>query len=164
MKTFQEFISEADISRSLRAVHYGTKYAGKKAVPFITTHALSFLPKAKALEAIPKNIMPMNANIATGIGAGMALSDYVLKPLAQRNREEQKKKREQLIPSGNQPYGTGRVARVTEQISPMKTTLLGPDLQSLPHIDTRGPGDKLCSVMRQKAYMDATGRRPPKIP
>jgi len=52
----------------------------------------------------------------------------------------------------------------TAQIVPMKTTVLGPDLQSLPHIDTRGPGEKLGSVMRQKAYMDDTGRRPPKIP
>ena len=50
------------------------------------------------------------------------------------------------------------------QIVPMKTTVLGPDLQSLPHVDTRGPGEKLRSVMRQKAYMDGTGRRPPKIP
>ena len=52
----------------------------------------------------------------------------------------------------------------TAQIAPMKTTVLGPDLQSLPHVDTRGPGEKLKSVMRQKAYMDDTGRRPPKIP
>ena len=97
MKTFSQFITEAsltlipegDISRSLRAVHYGTQYAGKKAVPFITTHALSMLPKLKALEAIPKNVMPMNANIGLGIGAGMALSS-VLKPLAQQRREEQK--------------------------------------------------------------------------
>ena len=50
------------------------------------------------------------------------------------------------------------------QIAPMKTTVLGPDLQSLPHIDTRGPGEKLRSVMRQKKYMDDTGRTPPKIP
>ena len=50
------------------------------------------------------------------------------------------------------------------QLVPMKSTLLGPDLQSLPHVDTRGPGEKLKSVMRQKAYMDDTGRRPPKIP
>mgnify|MGYP003331319975 CR=1 FL=1 len=50
------------------------------------------------------------------------------------------------------------------QIAPMKTTVLGPDLQSLPHIDTRGPGEKLRSVMRQKNYMDDTGRTPPKIP
>ena len=50
------------------------------------------------------------------------------------------------------------------QIVPMKSTVLGPDLQSLPHVDTRGPGEKLKSVMRQKAYMDDTGRRPPKIP
>jgi len=50
------------------------------------------------------------------------------------------------------------------QIVPMKTTVLGPDLQSLPHIDIRGPGEKLRSVMRQKNYMDATGRKPPKIP
>ena len=52
----------------------------------------------------------------------------------------------------------------TAQIAPMKTTVLGPDLQSLPHIDTRGPGEKLRSVMRQKNYMDDTGRTPPKIP
>jgi len=50
------------------------------------------------------------------------------------------------------------------QIAPMKTTVLGPDLQSLPHIDTRGPGEKLRSVMRQRDYMDKTGRTPPKIP
>ena len=50
------------------------------------------------------------------------------------------------------------------QIAPMKTTVLGSDLQSLPHVDTRGPGEKLMSIMRQKAYMDDTGRRPPKIP
>jgi len=114
MKTFSQFIVEADISRGLRAVHYGTQYAGKKAVPFITTHALSMLPKLKALEAVPKNIAPMSSVITTGIGAGMALSN-VLKPLAQRNREEQKKKREQLIPSGNQPYGTGRVAQLKQR-------------------------------------------------
>ena len=50
------------------------------------------------------------------------------------------------------------------QLVPMKSTVLGPDLQSLSHVDTRGPGEKLKSVMRQKAYMDDTGRRPPKIP
>ena len=50
------------------------------------------------------------------------------------------------------------------QIAPMKTTVLGPDLKSLPHIDCRGPGQKLCSVMRQRDYMDNTGRTPPKIP
>ena len=50
------------------------------------------------------------------------------------------------------------------QIAPMKTTVLGPDLKSLPHIDWRGPGEKLKSVMRQRDYMDNTGRTPPKIP
>jgi len=52
----------------------------------------------------------------------------------------------------------------TAQIAPMKTTVVGPDLKSLPHVDTRGPGDKLMSVFRQKNYMDNTGRTPPKIP
>ena len=52
----------------------------------------------------------------------------------------------------------------TAQIVPMKSTVLGPDLQSLPHVDTRGVGPRLLSVIRQKAYMDDTGRRPPKIP
>ena len=114
MKTFNQFIQEADISRSLRAVHYGTRYAGRQAVPFITTHALSMLPKLKALEAVPKNIAPMSSVVTTGIGAGMALSKALI-PLAQRNREEQQKKREQLIPSGNQPYGTGRVAQLKQR-------------------------------------------------
>ena len=50
------------------------------------------------------------------------------------------------------------------QLVPMKTTVLGPDLKPLSHIDWRGPGEKLRSVMRQKNYMDDTGRRPPKIP
>ena len=107
-----EYVPE-DISRGLRAVHYGTQYAGKKAVPFITTHALSMLPKLKALETVPKNIAPMSSVITTGIGAGMVLSK-VLNPLAQRRREEQQKRREQLIPSGNQPYGTGRVAQLKQ--------------------------------------------------
>ena len=50
------------------------------------------------------------------------------------------------------------------QIAPMKTTVLGPDLKSLPHVDPRGPGEKLGSVMRQADYMRRTGRQPPKIP
>lgn len=50
------------------------------------------------------------------------------------------------------------------QIVPMKTTVLGPDIKPLSHIDWRGPGEKLGSVIRQKNYMDDTGRRPPKIP
>ena len=50
------------------------------------------------------------------------------------------------------------------QIAPMKSNFIGTNMQSLPHIDTRGPGEKLKSVMRQKNYMDATGRKPPKIP
>jgi len=50
------------------------------------------------------------------------------------------------------------------QIVPMKTTVLGPDLQSLPHVDTRGPGEKLYSVMNQTRYSRETGRTPPKIP
>ena len=52
----------------------------------------------------------------------------------------------------------------TAQIAPMKTTVLGPDLKSLPHIDCRGPGQKLCSVMNQARYSRETGRTPPKIP
>jgi len=52
----------------------------------------------------------------------------------------------------------------TAQIAPMKTTVLGPDLKSLPHIDTRGPGQKLKSVMNQARYSRETGRTPPKIP
>ena len=50
------------------------------------------------------------------------------------------------------------------QIAPMKTTVLGPDLKSLPHIDCRGPGQKLCSVMNQARYSRETGRTPPKVP
>ena len=50
------------------------------------------------------------------------------------------------------------------QIAPMKTTVLGPDLKSLPHIDCRGPGQKLCSVMNHARYSRETGRTPPKIP
>ena len=50
------------------------------------------------------------------------------------------------------------------QIVPMKTTVLGPDLKSLSHIDWRGPGEKIKSVKRQTDYMDDTGRTPPKIP
>ena len=50
------------------------------------------------------------------------------------------------------------------QIVPMKTTVLGPDLKSLPHIDWRGPGEKLKSVMNLTRYSRETGRTPPKIP
>ena len=62
------------------------------------------------------------------------------------------------------PQASNKDNNKLAQIVPMKTTVLGPDLKSLSHIDTRGPGEKLKSVMRQKNYMDDTGRRPPKIP
>ena len=50
------------------------------------------------------------------------------------------------------------------QIAPMRTTVLGPDLKPLPHVDTRGPGERLVSVMNQTRYSRETGRTPPKIP
>jgi len=50
------------------------------------------------------------------------------------------------------------------QIAPMKTTVLGPDLKCLPHMDCRGPGEKLMSVINQARYSRETGRTPPKIP
>jgi hypothetical protein len=77
----------------------------------VTTHVLSYLPKAKAVQPTPR--IPGSAVTTIGIGAGMALSD-VLKSVAQQRREEQKRKRESLIPSGNQPYGTGKVAQLKQ--------------------------------------------------
>ena len=67
---------------------------------------------------------------------------------------------------GNAAYGISASALTPQvaQIAPMKTTVLGPDLKSLPHIDCRGPGQKLCSVMNQARYSRETGRTPPKIP
>ena len=76
------------------------------------------------------------------------------------------------LPSDNQKYfkqqnppEVPEVDRLKKaQIVPMKTTVVGPDLKSLPHIDWRGPGQKLCSVMNQAKYCRETGRTPPKIP
>ena len=52
----------------------------------------------------------------------------------------------------------------TAQLAPAKTTLLGPNLESLPHMDLRGVGPKLKSVMNLRKFMDDTGRTPPKVP
>ena len=105
MKTFQEFISEAEAANSIKSL-----------APFI------IMPPLKTKGGKP-NPAPQRflINPKTGLGP-------------------------------------------TAQIAPMKTTVLGPDLKPLPHINWQGPGEKLRSVMRQKNYMDDTGRRPPKIP
>ncbi len=55
-----------------------------------------------------------------------------------------------------------------EQIAPLKSNFVGPNLESLPHMDLRGPGQKLKSVMNQKKFYDSKlGRMqggPPKGP
>jgi len=106
-------LREQNIPRIVRGVSYGLKYAGKYPVPFVTTHPAFSLVRNKV-----KQTMPKSATAVIGIGAGKGLYDYILKPLAQQRREEQKRKRESLIPSGNQPYGTGRVAKLQERLTP----------------------------------------------
>jgi hypothetical protein len=118
VKTFQEFIAEAEAANSIKSL-----------APF------RVMPPLKTKDRKP-NPAPQRYLIdpVTGFGPGQF-------------KQAQKKQYPDIA-----------------QIAPMKSTVLGPDLQSLPHVDTRGPGEKLKSVMRQKAYMDDTGRRPPKIP
>jgi len=118
MKTFQEFIAEAEAASSIKSL------APFRVMPPLKKNDGSYNPADKRYLIDP----------VTGFGPGQF-----------------KQAKYQQYPD-------------IAQIVPMKSTLLGPDLQSLPHVDTRGPGEKLKSVMRQKAYMDDTGRRPPKIP
>jgi len=112
LRTEELNLDPVTIKRNLEAIRYGQRYAGKKPLEMVTTHVLSYLPKAKAIQPTPR--MPGSAVTTIGIGAGMALSD-VLKNVAQQRREEQKRKRESLIPSGNQPYGTGKVAQLKQR-------------------------------------------------
>jgi len=118
MKTFSQFIVEAEAANNIRSLS-----------PY------NIMPPLKTKDGKP-NPAPQRYLIdpVTGFGPG-------------EFKQAQKKQYSDIA-----------------QIVPMKSTVLGPDLQSLPHVDTRGPGEKLKSVMRQKAYMDDTGRRPPKIP
>ena len=109
-KIIKGLMREQNIPRIVRGVSYGLKYAGKHPVPFVTTHPALTLLRNKA-----KQTMPKSATAVIGIGAGKALYDYVLKPLAQQRRKEQEERRTQLIPSGNQPYGTGRVATLKKE-------------------------------------------------
>jgi hypothetical protein len=118
VKTFQEFITEAEAANSIKSL-----------APFI------IMPPLKTKGGKP-NPAPQRflINPKTGLG-----------PTAQG----------ETLKRGN---------TYLSQIVPMKTTVFGPDLKPLPHINWQGPGEKLRSVMRQKNYMDDTGRRPPKIP
>ena len=54
------------------------------------------------------------------------------------------------------------------QLAPLKSTFVGPNLESLPHMDLRGPGQKLKSVINQKKFYDSEWGRlqggPPKGP
>lgn len=109
-KIIRQLAREENIPRIVRGVSYGLKYGGKHPIPFVTTH-----PAFSLLRNKTKQVMPSSATPVIGIGAGKALYDYVLKPLAQQRRKEQEERRTQLIPSGNYPYGTGRVAKVTEE-------------------------------------------------
>ena len=64
--------------------------------------------------------------------------------------------------------GVGRKETTTEQIAPLKSNFVGPNLESLPHMDLRGPGQKLKSVINQKKFYDSKWGRlqggPPKGP
>jgi hypothetical protein len=50
-----------------------------------------------------------------------------------------------------------------EQIAPSKTILMNPSMESLPHMDTRGPGEKLRNIQLQKKYYDSIGKKPPTV-
>ena len=54
------------------------------------------------------------------------------------------------------------------QIAPMKSNFIGTNMQSLPHMDLRGPGEKMMSVINQKRFYDSDyGKKqggPPKGP
>ena len=41
------------------------------------------------------------------------------------------------------------------QIAPMKSNFIGTNMQSLPHMDLRGPGEKMMSVINQKRFYDS---------
>ena len=109
-KIIKGLVREQNIPRIVRGVSYGLKYAGKQPVPFVTTHPAFSLVRNTVKQRMPKSATPV-----IGIGAGKALYDYILKPLAQQRRKEQEERRTQLIPSGNQPYGTGRVATLKKE-------------------------------------------------
>ena len=118
MKTYQEFITEAEAASGIKSL------APFRVMPPLKTKDGKYNPAPQRYLIDPK----------TGFGPGQF-------------KQAQKKQYPDIA-----------------QIAPMRTTVLGPDLQSLPHVDTRGPGEKLKSVMRQAAYMRDTGRQPPKIP
>ena len=41
------------------------------------------------------------------------------------------------------------------QIAPMKSNFIGTNMKSLPHMDLRGPGEKMMSVINQKRFYDS---------
>lgn len=82
----------------------------------------------------------------------------------QRNNPQNPNTLENELKGRYRGKGVGRKETTYEQIAPMKSTLLGPNLESLPHIDSRGPGKKLLSIMNLKKGMDSTGRTPYKVP
>jgi len=86
----------------------------------------------------------------------------------QRNNPQNPNTLENELRGRYRGKGVGRKETTNEQIAPLKSNFVGPNLESLPHMDLRGPGQKLKSVMYQKKFWDSKWGRmqggPPKGP
>ena len=106
----------------------------------------------------PRNRRVLNREVRQGN------EDSLTNLYRQRNNPQNPNTLENELRGRYRGKGVGRKETTNEQLAPMKSTLLGPNLESLPHIDPRGIGKKLLSVMNQKKGMDSTGRTPYKVP
>lgn len=119
MKTFREFMSEADIMRQMRAISYGSGAGARQSVPFVQTHPARSAMYARAAKALaPKPTMPTSAAGMIGIGLGKGVLAPAAVALASRNRQQQVKKYTSMMaPEKGESgyYGTGRVAKITKR-------------------------------------------------
>lgn len=121
MKTFKQFITEVDLSktgmtRALQGVSYGQRYANTPRMPMVTTHAMAYLPKFRALQAAQalKPVMPNSAVGMIGSGLGVVASKLATSVAQQRREAQQKRLTSMVAPQKGEPgyYGSAKPAQI----------------------------------------------------
>ena len=86
----------------------------------------------------------------------------------QRNNPQNPNTLENELKGRYRGKGVGRKETTNEQIAPLKSNFVGPNLECLPHMDCRGPEHKMKSVKNQVKFYDSKWGRmqggPPKGP
>lgn len=177
--TFKDFMNRVSAAKTPKPVSAPSKPSTATRMATAYSNLLRNLPSDekvrlgnKTLSQITGRNFTPGSGYRTSSGVGLADSfvpEQMTAPkLMNKNmldlRTTKEKQKEIDIPAKLLPYNPeiGNQYK-TSQIAPSKTVVIDKELNQLPHMDLRGPGQKLRSIQLQKKFYDSMGKTPPSV-